>query len=47
MVPTLPLDHGCEDIQANASTPSVSGAPRMSYSPSEKKWPRSFISTYA
>src|ERR1043166_1361823 len=47
IVPTFPLDHGCDDIHEMASVPSVSGGPRMSYSPSEKKWPRSFISTYA
>src|SRR5438132_5990378 len=47
IVPTFPLDHGCEDIHEMASVPSVSGGPRMSYSPSEKKWPRSFISTKA
>ena len=27
MVPTLPLDQGCDDIQLIASSPSVSGAP--------------------
>ena len=47
IVPTLPFDHGCDDIQVIASVPSVSGAPRMSYWPSEKKCPRSFISTKA
>src|SRR5665647_3221828 len=47
MVPTFPFDHGCDDIHEMASVPSVSGAPRMSYCPSEKKWPRSFISTKA
>src|ERR1035441_10350683 len=47
MVPTFPLDHGCDDIHEIASVPSVNGAPRMSYCPSLKKWPRSFISTKA
>ena len=30
MMPTLPLDHGCFDIQVSSSSPSVSGGPRMS-----------------
>src|ERR1017187_9536070 len=47
MVPTLLLDHGCDAIHEIASVPSVRGAPRMSYMPSLKKWPRSFISTKA
>src|SRR5664279_1229523 len=47
MVPTFPFDHGCDDVHVMASVPSVSGAPKMSYCPSEKKWPRSFISTKA
>src|ERR1035438_10571852 len=44
MVPTFPLDHESDDIHEIASVPSVTGAPRMSYMPSLKKWPRSFIS---
>src|ERR1019366_2632652 len=47
IVPTFPLDHESDDIHEIASVPSVSGAPRMSYMPSLKKWPRSFISTKA
>jgi len=30
VVPTLVFDHGCEEIQLSASSPSVRGAPRMS-----------------
>src|SRR5260370_19698953 len=30
MVPTLPLDHGCDDIHEIAAEPSGSGGPRMS-----------------
>src|SRR6185369_6712251 len=45
MVPTLPLDQGCDDIHVMASVPSVSGAFRMENGTTEKKCPRSFIST--
>ena len=38
---------GRDAIHSIASFPSVVGAPRMSYLPSEKKCPRSFKSTYA
>ena len=47
VVPTFPFDQGCAAIQEMASSPSVRGGPRMSQLPSEKKWPRSFCSTYA
>ena len=45
--PILPFDQGRDANQSKLSQASVSGTPRISHSPSEKKRPRSFCTTYA